>query len=275
MFKVQRDIFEEVLGRDRAHTAARDRFNRNLSKLYRDYVLRLKDFIAHPDRFSESERMDMAAAQRVVEQLTPMLVDAGLEDTISVYLDQFPPLTREALKYFRKYGDVANLAGVDRGALEGFISYGENTLRQQIERRFVAPVQDAIFQAAFGRADFAATVDHISSLAADMPRHQLETMVSDSYQQYLRTVTTEKAESLEMDVYVYVGPLDGKTSEQCEALLTGNDYGVPGLYLREDINASMVEGLTGDPLIAGGHPNCRHEFVPLTREEARRRGAKV
>lgn len=267
MLKPQRDLFNEFLGAEKAHTAARARMQRALDKLYRDYVLRIKDYLADSSDLSSVEIYDIVAATTSINKLTAILRDAGMEDMIAIYLEQFPELTKGALDYFKQF-NAASMAGIDRQMLGTLIKYTEITLRTELDRKFVAPVQQAIMEAALGRASIADAVASITNTASSITTGQLEAYASNAYDVYLRTVTNEKAEALGMDVYIYVGPDDARTSEQCKEILDGGEHGVPGLYLRDEINDGMADGLDGDPFTNGGHFNCRHRFAPTTRARA-------
>lgn len=275
MFKPQNDLFKEFLGADRAHTAARERMNRALEKLFKDYVLRLKDYINDSKNFSDLETFDLAAATVTIDKLSDILRDAGLEDVISTYLNQFPDLTKATLKYFKQFNQ-ANMAGIDRQMLGTLITFTERTLRQEIERKYLAPVQQAVMEAALGRAGFDDAISSVLGRADSITYQNVENYAANSYLVFQRTVTAEKAEALGMDVYLYLGPDDARTSEQCQEILSGGEHGVPNLYLRDEISADMADGLTGDPFTNGGHFNCRHRFGPTTRERAREQyGADV
>lgn len=275
MFKPQNDLFKEFLGADQAHTAARARMNRALEKLFKDYVLRLKDYINDSGNFSDLETFDLAAATVTIDKLSDILRDAGMEDVIATYLNQFPDLTKATLKYFKQFNQ-ANMAGIDRQMLGTLITFTERTLRQEIERKYLAPVQQAVMEAALGRAGFDDAISSVLGRADSITYQNVENYAANSYLVFQRTVTAEKAEALGMDVYLYLGPDDDRTSEQCQEILSGGEHGVPNLYLRDEISADMADGLTGDPFTNGGHFNCRHRFLPTTRERAREQyGADV
>ena len=69
-----------------------------------------------------------------------------------------------------------------------------------------------------------------------------------------RTIKSEQFKEAGIELFVYVGPNDGKTRDEClEALAAG-------AVTREDINGLAVS------FSGGGGYNCRHEFLPYVEE---------
>jgi hypothetical protein len=64
--------------------------------------------------------------------------------------------------------------------------------------------------------------------------------------------------------YFYKGPRDNRNSPQCRHILDTNKYGKSGVYQKKDISINMHPNLKRDPFYYGGHPNCRHLFVPIS-----------
>lgn len=214
---------------------------------------------------------------RYAETLRDALDDAGFERVAENFASKYPSLTRESLGYFEAAGLAAadNLTirrTADRGMLRAFVEYSETRLREQVLRDFYQPVRDEVFRAAFGQADTARAVQAVQETGASLTPARTTVLIDDMYSQYMRSVKVFKAEELGLRWYYYSGPLDSRNSDQCRTMKTFNRYGVEGYYRKSDITTRLHPALTRDPLIGGGHPNCRHQFLPISNERAQRLG---
>lgn len=272
MLKTREDLVQVVLGIDKDLAKSQKRFQRNIRKLFKDYAARVEALIRRPDTFTKDGVFELAIAQRIADQLKDLLVDAGQDDLIGDYLDEFPRLTRSALSYFEALGETPNLAGVSRESLTAYIKFTEQTLVQNFDQRLVAPIQQTLFQSVFGLQDRSVVVDAVMSTLGSISTIQAETIVSDAMAQYQRTVTVEKADALELEIYLYEGPDDDITSEQCAHMLHIDDHGLEGALYKDEISADLHENLRANPLIAGGHPRCRHRWNPVTADFAKELG---
>ena len=118
-------------------------------------------------------------------------------------------------------------------------------------------------------------IANITQLETTLTPRQVTTLVTDSFGQYQRAVTAQKADTLGLEIYWFTGPLDRITSEQCRFLLTINRHGVPGMLYKDEISADLHPELQGDPLIMGGHWNCRHKYMPVTADFAQEQGFRL
>ena len=100
-------------------------------------------------------------------------------------------------------------------------------------------------------------------------------MVEDAFAGYQRTVQAEVADNLGMEIFIYIGPADQITSEQCTAMFNVNLHGVPGMLYKNEITVNLHPKLRRDPLIGGGHPRCRHHWSPITTDYAVELGFEV
>lgn len=268
MFKHRDDLVKAVLGEDKNLQRARAQFARKLQNLYRNYKAQVEALLRRPRSIDKAARTAIARTQSIVDQMTSLLAVSGMDDIVADYLDEFPDLTRRALRYFSGLGEEAILGGVDVDRLDAYIDFSERRLRNIVDARLVKPMQEAVFSASFGDRLPSDIVAEVMARADFLTPTQVETVVYDTLVQYERAVTVEKAATLALDIFIYTGPEDEITSPQCEFLLNVTDHGLPGALYQDEISADLHENLRDNPLIAGGHPNCRHKYMPITEDYA-------
>jgi len=269
-----KELLAEVQKQDQQVGAAAARFRADLQRTYKAMLAALEVFLRNPDNFSPEEVYDLAAATKTLTQLDDILKEEGLGQLVQTYRSAFTPLTKQALSYFRKQGIPDNkvLAGISVDSLNAWVKFSEGRLRDQLDRQMVAPVRQAVFNAATGVRTVSEAAASVVAVTEQVKLGQTEALVQDAYRQYQRAVTVERADALEMEIFQYIGPDDSITSEQCKFLLDIDDHGVPGMLPKDEISADLHENLRDDPLIAGGHPNCRHKYMPLSLETALEEG---
>ena len=241
------------------------------------YKNEFRKFIKNPDRYSKTEVGNLALKQQVYVQVNEVLENAGLDSVLRKHLENFPVLTDSALSLFTEFNNpqALNWVGVSQDNLTAVVGAYRDNLVRELDQKLVAPMQSAVLSQTFlvDRTDDA--VEAVLSTMDNISVRQAQRLVDDQYNQYSRAVKLETANRLGLNVFVYVGPLDKATSPQCREILTGASKGAPaGYYKREDINTGMASGLSYDPFLYGGHPGCRHQFVPLSDEEAEELGIK-
>ena len=96
----------------------------------------------------------------------------------------------------------------------------------------------------------------------------LRTELNTSLQAFNRTVTITKAKDVGFELFEYLGPDDNVTRDFCEAVLNDRD---PPIYSLDEI-ARMDNGQGLDVLTHGGGYNCRHQWRPISEEDAREAG---
>jgi len=80
-------------------------------------------------------------------------------------------------------------------------------------------------------------------------------LLNDSFARYARTTTAKLFENIPEQRFVYVGPNDTKTRQECADTLLAQGDG---------LTAKEIEALTtGVTFADGGGFNCRHEWVPV------------
>jgi hypothetical protein len=262
--KTRADIVAEGIAQDGNMSLARRRFNRQIRTMLKNYRAQVEALLRRPKTFDAGDRLKIAAAQRIADQLTTVLGESGMNDLVADYKDEFPALTKSSLKYFSALDESPSLAGVDKDRLKAYVRFTTGNLTESLNKRYVYPVQEAIFQTTFGTQSIPDAIDNVMSRFDNMSPANAETLVIDNLIKYERAVTVEKARAVDLNIYIYTGPDDEITSEQCQFLLGINDHGLEGALYEDEISADLHEKLTDNPLIAGGHINCRHKYMPVT-----------
>lgn len=258
------DLFAHIHANVKKQERAVAAFEKQLQTMYDRYSLRLIKLLRKGG--SETDLINMSDAAETISQLSQVLIDSGYGDIVAAYNAKFPELTANALNYFEAFGVKPSLAGIDEEGLHAIINFGRNELTAHIEAALVAPVQSHLLQAAVGNVSRSELVDTI--LALDPNTLRAEVLVDDIYAQYQRSVTVQKGDVLDMEIYVYLGPDDDITSEQCDAMLHVDTHGVEGMLYKDEITVDLHDKLTRNPLIGGGHPRCRHQWSPVTEDYA-------
>lgn len=104
----------------------------------------------------------------------------------------------------------------------------------------------------------------------DTAASQIQTEVNTSLMAFNRTVTVNKAIDLGFDLFVYIGPDDKITRDFCKHLLDRS----PPIYKLSEIKG-MKNGQDLDVFTYGGGYNCRHQWRPITLEDAIAKGYKA
>lgn len=261
-------ILDAIIKKEAAKNKAVKALEADIRKLYSDYNKRVVKFLNSKQFMSATETMNLQATTKALSELATILVDSGYESTIANFQDQFEDLTASALEYFKVYGLKPSLAGVSVEDLQVYAKFAESEFAQRINQDLVAPIRSALLQSNLGNVTRESVVQTVLAYSNISNTYRAEVLVDDAFAQYQRAVIVQKADNLEMEIYVYLGPSDAKTSDQCEAMLNVNKHGVPGMLYRDEITADLHDDLTRDPLVGGGHPNCRHQWSPVTEDYA-------
>lgn len=271
-------LFDAVIQREADRARAVKRLERELSALYDGYFLRVTKFLKSKRFATPTEVINQQATIKAISELTNILVESGYEDVIAAYQDEFDSLTTKALQYFEEFGVEPTLAGFDKEniqALETWRDFTETQLRDTINSNLIDPLQSALLQVNMGNQTRESVVDRILELSDTKTPWIAEVIVDDAFAQYQRAVITQKADNLDMEIYVYLGPMDAITSDQCEEMLTVDRHGVPGMLYKDEITMDLHPDLTRDPLIGGGHPRCRHHWSPVSEAYAESQGFEL
>lgn len=271
----RRELVEAVLGLNKATSAATARVEKNIAKLYADYFARVKALVNSPRELKAGQKSDLVSTLKAMDQLTTILEESGFEDVIQKYIGELEGLTQSAIAYYDVFGLEKVPAGVSRETLKAYIRFTEKELRDFVPRKLVAPLQSALLQVNFGNVERSEIYNVVQNLEDSLTTSQAVTLVNDTFASYQRAVIVETGNALDLEIYVYLGPEDEKTSDQCETMLNVDYHGVPGMLYKDEITVDLDENLTRNPLIGGGHPNCRHHWSPITADYAESQGFEL
>lgn len=274
----RRELYERILGIDKAKRGAAARIEKSLAILYRDYFARVKEMVSDPKLLKTGEKVTAESTIAMMNQLTPILVEAGFEDVIGEYVDQFHGLTKEALDYWTAFGAKPSLANVNTDSLNSWIRFSEGELRNMVPAKVVSPIQTALMQVNFAGASRDAVYEQVGLLEESLSPVQVVTLVNDAFSGYQRATLIETADSVDLDIFIYLGPDDAITSDECEEMLHVDMHGVEGMLYKDEITPALHWKLAKygrNPLIGGGHPNCRHVWSPVTADYAADQGFEL
>lgn len=269
------ELYDRILGIDAARKKAAQRIEKNIEKLFADYFARVKAMVGDPRELKAGDAANAASTVKMMTQLESLLIEAGFEDVIEKYVDEFPTLTKAALQYYTAFGAIPSLAGVSTETLDAYIRFTEGKLRDIVTERALDPVRTALLRVNFAGAPREAVYQEVALLEETLSLRQVEVMVDEAFSSFQRAVLVETADALEVEIYQYIGPDDEITSEQCEEMLHVDYHGVEGMLYKDEITVDLHEKLTRDPLTGGGHPNCRHHWSPVTADYAESLGFEL
>lgn len=178
-----------------------------------------------------------------------------------------------------KLSDLPNaLSGADSALIETLINFDANRLSSQLQL-YVDGVSSTVMRSVIGGQEL--DVGQIVSDNTDALASNLSTELNTTLAAFSRSVTAAKAQELGLELFLYVGPDDKVTREFCQDVLEGNDsseFGITGrqppIYTKAEIE-NMDNGQGGDAMTDCGGYNCRHQWAPLSQEEAVNMGYEV
>lgn len=268
------EIKKRFTAADRLLAGTQQRLQRDVVGIFERFAKLVNRYAKAPEFVSPNEAARLADAIKVRADLLDLLSESGFSDFISTYAETFPAVARNALEQFATFNEQTILSGVSAQALEAYAAQQTFLMQNLVNNQVVEPLMQQLFSGIIADTTPETLIRNIESVTSSLSTAQVETLVSDSLTQFNRITTRLKADELGFELYIYLGPQDDRTSEQCQAIFDEAPYGVPGLWKKEDINAGMVEGLDGDPFVMGGHWNCRHEFRPIDLQSAIELGFK-
>jgi len=161
-------------------------------------------------------------------------------------------------------GIRVTFADVDLDIVETLVTFDVDRVTSNV-RKYVDDVRSTLMRAVIGgdKPNFTALRDTIGERMVS----NLETEINTALMAFNRTVTTSKAQSLGFDLFIYLGPEDDITRPFCEDLLQED----PAIYTIEEIQ-DMDNGQGLPVLQYGGGYNCRHQWRPISTEQAAEQG---
>jgi hypothetical protein len=260
------DLKERVITIVRSRKRDIGDVERELKKLYQDYFARVREHLGR--ELSRSEQLNIKATTEMMRSLTDMLDEAGKPEVLKSYREKFNGLADDALGYFSAFGESTSKAGVSREAIKAYSKFAETELAKSIDTKLVGPIQSALLQANYGSYTRAQLVDNLVSIEPTLTTNTAVVLVDDAFSQFQRAIIVEKGDSVDLEIYQYLGPDDDITSPQCQHMLRIDTHGAEGILYKDEINADLHENLRENPLIAGGHKKCRHQWTPVTLDYA-------
>lgn len=261
---------------DEAALATVEELRRFLKNYLRNFKARMADFGA-----SKSELIDLAEQAQMVSMVTEILEESGYGDVVDSFREGLESVGEESLSYFEKFmRDEVTYSGVAREAIELLTGAFVEELDLTIDSRLIRPLENHIRQTTLALTDRKQTVSEITTFITDsgivrqdgnaFTNYNIETLVSESGRRFAETIRATQAAELGLEVFVYTGPLDKVTSDQCVFLLTETPHGAPGMWYRDELRAGMHPKLKESPLPGRGHHGCRHQWGPIDEAAAKR-----
>lgn len=254
---------------ERALVSASELIREDITDLFARYNKRaIKTLLAY-----SGNPLTVNVRARVLDDLLEVLETVGFEALISQQIRQYPNITKVGLSYFREIvsPDAGGLREIDVDALAALVELRERSLRQLVGARAVEPYVQSVVNSLAGQADESLYLSNLQTISNGMNVGVIAVHATESFDLYSRTLNVIKAKELGLKLYAYRGPLDAITSPQCVTMLQINKYGAAGVLpedeITRDLHPNMAKNSLG-PLQGGGHPNCRHQWLPITRERA-------
>ncbi len=253
-------------------------YSRDVQGMFDGFLVRVENLL-QKQKLSKTDLIDIREAITLADQMASLISDAGLSSLVEDFLDEFEPLTEDALRYFKGFKGFNTedpLGGVDETHLDAWAKFSERNLRRSTDRHLIAPIQQSFLQSAFGGLPRSTIVRDIIQKGTTLRPDQVVVVVESSFRDYQREVTTLKAQELLGDnpIFQYTGPpsSDPTISEQCAFMIDYAPHGVPGMLYQDEITIDLHPKLRDNPLIHGGHPRCRHKWMPISLEYAIQEG---
>jgi len=215
----------------------------------------------------------------ILNQLPDALVEAGLQD-VSERLEELFADELSAIRtdFAQRLKSEVVFSGIDATLIETLLEGVESSVFQTVRDLGLDVQSELVRQVITGqRLNLDPFVDVVPPRVFRNLATELETATSS----FSRAVTARKADELGFDLFVYLGVNDKVTRPFCDFLL-GDSAKLPArayipiqrqsnVYTREEIQ-QMRNGQGLDVLTFCGGWNCRHQWRPITKEDADRRG---
>jgi hypothetical protein len=267
-----REITAEIERNNKYLSTIQSDLIRQIRRMYSTVAREMELYVNNTDKFDAAGRKRLAQAITIQDDILKIVNGSGYTDLLQDYQKNFPPLAESALNTFTVQDLGKKLNRASAQALEAYVKLQVYQVDVLKNKQLVQPLNQQLLQGIFGNIPTENIITNVSQYASNLNPNQLETLVVDSYQQFQRVTTNLKAQELGIEIYEYVGVLDSVTSDQCRAILSQGKHGVPNMWYDDERTIDMVDGLREDPIVFGGHWNCRHRWVPTPTEDAVARG---
>lgn len=198
----------------------------------------------------------------VLGSLESTLQKAGLSEEIksirSIYADE--------LRFIREdIGTKENpFSSVDKNLVETLITFDTEKVETQVSL-YTGGLKSSIMRSVIVGEE--PNYAELSKAFGTKTAANIATELRTGLMGFSRTVTIKKSIELGFNLFEYLGPDDKVTREFCSKTLGRN----PPIYTLEEIKA-LDNGQGLDVFTYGGGYNCRHQWSPISDEEARKQG---
>lgn len=219
----------------------------------------------------EDEKVTAIEAAKLLGSLEAKMSEIGLDRQISeitkLHLDEID----SAIGVLEASTGVrATFAAADLEVLHEIIRFDEQVISNKVAQ-YIGDLKPVMMRSILGGQK----IDAEALLGGATPTlvNQVQTEVDTALKAFSRSIVTSKAKESGFDYFEYLGPDDSVTREFCQDVLEGN---YPGLERSEPIyTVDEIESMdNGQDLpvmeYCGGY-NCRHQWRPISNEEANSR----
>lgn len=253
-------------------------FIEDLEKVVSDFAVRVNFALGEvvEGDYNRDQLTRIREIAKVGEGLEDALLDAGFDDLAESFGDRLRVVSDQASRYYDLFGVEPSKAVVPSELLEGWVNFSTQELTEIADRKILRPIRRALLQAQVGNRTYSEAKKDIKSAMEQegittkrgepFTDAQTNVFVADSMRRMNRQTVIEGANRLKIKLVQYIGPNDKKTSEQCQFLLRGEKGDGSGVWKEKNLKAGIHPGLKQNPLVAGGHFNCRHNFWPISEE---------
>lgn len=253
---------------------------RKLRRFLKRYIRNFKAVLADA-AVAESAKIELAEQEQIVRSITELLVESGYREVVQEFERSLSVVGESSIRYFKEYFDrTPTFGGAAKEMLDALAGNLLDELDFQVNNKIVRPLESAVRNSVLALetrqaqvADIAKVITEEGILRRDgreFTQANIEVLVSDAPRRFGQQVRNEQAAELGLEVFVYSGPLDSVTSEQCQFLLTAGRHGVGNFWYRDEIQIGMHPKLKANPLVARGHYGCRHAWMPIDEDGAQR-----
>lgn len=216
----------------------------------------------------EQSPQKQAEAAQILGSLESSLRELGLTDELNKLEIVYGTQIKRIRDLFEATGVRKVFSDIDVQIVKNLIDFDISAVANQVTN-YVGDVRSTMMRSVLAgeTPDFAAMHDTLGTRLASNLDAEINTLTAG----FSRAVTVGKAKELGFDLFVYIGPDDKVTRPFCRHVLEKD----PPIYTTAEIQAlngrsDAPEGL--DVFAYGGGYNCRHDWRPITEEEARKLG---
>ena len=205
-------------------------------------------------------------AVRVLGQLETVLSDAGLQDLVDNIRDTYKKEFRAIERDFSRLGVEDPFSEADLRTVESLVTFDTSRVSERVST-YITDIRSTMMRSII--AGEAVSYSDLHETLGGRLVSNMETELNTSLQAFSRSITYSKAVDLGFDLFVYLGPDDSITRPFCEHVLDRK----PPIYTSAEI-AKMDNKQSLPVAQYGGGYNCRHQWRPISEEEAIKRGWK-